>query len=275
MKKLRSIIRFAWFPQGRLRFLRWPSRLCISLSFALLAALAVSWLAIDWASQGSEEYPGGVVLRDSAGGLVRVTLGPGDVDCRPYYTASKEDWIVKAIVASEDGTFFEHCGVRPLSVLRAAWQNITSRRRISGASTITMQTVRLISPHKKSYFEKWIEAFRALKLERQKDKIWIVSQYLNRAPFGSNFIGVEAAASGWFGKCAKDLTLCEAALLAGMVQAPSRFRLDRRYERAIKRRDYVLDRMVEVGFATSEQVEAARSVKPEIRRGPRPFKHPH
>ena len=232
-------------------------------------------MVIDWAPQGSDEYPGGVVLRDSAGGIVRVTLGPGDVDCRPYYTASKEDWIVKAIVASEDGTFFEHCGVRPLSVLRAAWQNITSRRRISGASTITMQTVRLINPHKKSYLEKWIEAFRALKLERQKDKIWIISQYLNRAPFGSNFVGVEAAASGWFGKSAKDLTLCEAALLAGMVQAPSRFRLDRRYERAIKRRDYVLDRMVEVGFATSEQVEAARSVSPEIRRGPRPFKHPH
>ena len=232
-------------------------------------------MVIDWAPQGSDEYPGGVVLRDSAGGIVRVTLGPGDVDCRPYYTASKEDWIVKAIVASEDGTFFEHSGVRPLSVLRAAWQNITSRRRISGASTITMQTVRLINPHKKSYLEKWIEAFRALKLERQKDKIWIISQYLNRAPFGSNFVGVEAAASGWFGKSAKDLTLCEAALLAGMVQAPSRFRLDRRYERAIKRRDYVLDRMVEVGFATSEQVEAARSVSPEIRRAPRPFKHPH
>ena len=232
-------------------------------------------MAIDWEPQGADEYPGGVVLRDSAGGIVRVTLGRGDVDCRPYYTASKDDWIVKAIVASEDGTFFEHSGVRPFSVLRAAWQNITCRRRISGASTITMQTVRLIKPHRKSYVEKWVEAFRALKMERQKDKLWIITQYLNRAPFGSNFVGIEAAASGWFGKRAKDLTLCEAALLAGMVQAPSRLRLDRRYERAIKRRDYVLDRMVEIGFATSAQVEAARSVKPEIRRGPRPFKHPH
>ena len=237
--------------------------------------MGVSYLAIDWDDSNCDEYPGGTVLRDAAGNVLRVSLGPNDVDCRPYYQASADDWIVKALVASEDGTFFEHCGVRPLSALRALFQNLTCRRRISGASTITMQAVRLITPHRKSYFEKWVESFRAIKMERRRDKLWILSQYLNRAPYGSNFIGIAAAANGWFGKNAKDLGLGEAAMLAGMVQAPSRFRPDRGYERALKRRDYVLGRMLETGAATAEQIEAAKGVAPVVCRAPRPFKAPY
>lgn len=252
--------------------------LCISFLASLLLFaifLVFSYHAIDWTDEGFDRYPGGLVLRDADGGIIRVSLGAGDIDSRPFYEADKDDWIVKAIVAAEDGTFFEHSGVRPLSVLRAGWQNLTSRRRVSGASTITMQTVRLIKPHEKSYVAKWIEAVQAVKMEQQKDKLWIISQYLNRAPFGANFIGIEAAANGWFGKSAKTLTLSEAALLAGMVQAPSRFRPDRCYDRALKRRRYVLDRMVELGFATEEQAEIAGGLVPELRRAPRPFKYPH
>ncbi len=214
-------------------------------------------------------------MRDSSGRVVRVALGPGDVDCRPWYRADPGDWIVKALVAAEDGTFFSHCGVRPLSIARAAFQNITGGRRVSGASTLSMQTVRLIEPHRKSYLEKWVEAVKAIKMERKKDKLWILSQYLNRAPFGSNFIGIEAASLGWFGKDVKKLGIGEAALLAGMVQAPSRFRPDRGYERAVKRRDYVLERMLKLGFITAEQMEDARTVRPKVQRAPRPFEHPY
>jgi penicillin-binding protein 1C len=241
----------------------------------LAAPLAALWFATDWSAEGSGEYPGGVVLRDSAGSLMRVSLGPGDVDCRPYYEADPDDWIVKALVASEDGTFWTHCGVRPLSVVRAAFQNVVCRRRVSGASTISMQAVRLIRPHPKTFLWKAREAVMAVKMERVRDKRWILSQYLNRAPFGSNLVGIEAAASGWFGKSAKTLGLGEAAMLAGMVQAPSRFRPDRRYERAIKRRDYVLGRMLELGMVDEAQVEAAKSVRPVVCRAPRPFRAPH
>ena len=197
-----------------------------------------SWFAIDLdLEEAAERYPAGAVLRDASGRILRVTLGEDDADCRPAYRASPDDWIAKAIVASEDGTFWTHRGVRPGSVLRALWQNVTGARRVSGASTITMQTVRLIKPHKKTYLQKWIEMVKAVKLERAKDKLWILSQYLNRAPFGANFIGVEAAAQGWFGKSAKSLGPGEAAMLAGMVQSPSRFRPDRGYVRALARRD--------------------------------------
>ncbi len=248
----------------------------IALGAAGAAALvfAVSWLAVDPHLDEAARYPGGVVLRDAAGRVLRVSLGPGDVDCRPYYVASTNDWIVKALVASEDRRFFRHWGVNLPSVARACVQNVTSLRRISGASTITMQAARLISPHPRSLAWKYVEAFRALQLEAHRDKLWIVSQYLNRAPFGSNLVGVEAAANGWFGKRARDLGLGEAALLAGMVQSPSRLRPDRHLDRALKRREYVLGRMLACGMIDARQYEGARATRPEIRRGPRPFAEP-
>ena len=155
--------------------------------------------------------------------------------------------------------------MRPLSIVRAAFQNVAGGRRVSGASTITMQAVRLIKPHPKTFWWKWKEAVMALKMERLKSKAWIITQYLNRAPFGSNLVGIEAAAQGWLGKGAKDLGIGEAAMLAGMVQAPSRFRPDRHYDRALKRRDYVLGRMLTLGMIDEEQFEGAKSVKPQKR----------
>ena len=258
----------------KIRKLRVAGRLAVGLAVVAAVFVVASWLFIGWTDEGAEDYPGGIVLRDAAGNVLRVSLGLGDVDCRPWYTASPDDWIVKALIASEDGTFWTHCGVRPLSVLRATWQNVCGRRRVSGASTITMQSVRLLRPHPKTLWWKWKEAIMALKMERAKDKLWILSQYLNRAPYGSNFVGIEAAARGWFGKGAKDLGIGEAAMLAGMVQAPSRFRPDRGYDKAIRRRDYVLSRMRELGYVTDAQVAGAKSVRPVVCRSPRPFATP-
>ena len=245
---------------------------------ALLAGVAIfalSWALVDPHLECADTYAGGLVLRDDAGTVMRVSLGEGDTDCRPYYRASPEDWVVKALIASEDRRFYSHWGVNVPSVLRACLQNVTSLRRVSGASTITMQATRLILPHPRNLAWKYVEAFRAMQTERVRDKMWIISQYLNRAPFGSNLVGVEAAANGWFGKRAKDLGIGEAALLAGMVQCPSRFRPDRHLDRAMKRREYVLGRMLALGMIDADQHAAARTAKPEIRRGPRPFREPY
>ena len=257
------------------RWIRRIGRIAAAGTLSAIVFAALSWTFIDWTDEGADQHAGGVILRDDAGNVLRVSLGEGDTDCRPFYVASRDDWIVKALVASEDGSFWSHHGVRPLSILRAACQNVFYGRRISGASTITMQAVRLIRPHPKTLWWKWKEAVMALKMERTKSKEWILSQYLNRAPYGSNLVGIEAAAQGWFGKGAKSLGLGEAAMLAGMVQAPSRFRPDRGYEKALKRRDYVLGRMQELGLATAAQVEGAKSVRPVICRAPRPFRCPY
>ena len=108
---------------------------CAAIAAAVAAAafVALSFLLVAWPERESAEYAGGVILRDAAGEVIRVSLGEGDVDCRPFYEADENDWIVKAIIASEDGEFWSHCGVRPLSVLRATFQNVFYRRRISGA----------------------------------------------------------------------------------------------------------------------------------------------
>ena len=111
------------------------------------------------------------MLRDSSGRILRVTLDEQGRDCRPTYAADPEDWIVKALVAAEDGEFWRHRGVRPGSVLRAAWQNLRGGRRVSGASTITMQAVRLIRPHPKTFLWKAREAVMAVKMERERDKL--------------------------------------------------------------------------------------------------------
>ena len=124
--------------------------LCWTTAAAFVAgvlAFAVAWCMIDWTDEGTNDYPGGVVLRDSSGEVLRVSLGDGDVDCRPYYKADSDDWIVKALVAAEDRRFFEHSGVNVPSVVRAAFQNITSLRRVSGASTITMQATQIGRAH--------------------------------------------------------------------------------------------------------------------------------
>lgn len=241
---------------------------------ALLAVGAALWFACPPPLDEAARYPTGIILRDRAGQVLRVGLGPGDVDCRPSYRASFDDWIVRAAIAAEDKRFAAHAGVDFGALARAAWQNVSSRRRVSGASTITMQTVRLIRPHRRTLFWKAVESVQALRLERALAKEEILSQYLNRAPFASNLVGIEAAARGWFGKPPQQLTLAEASLLAGLLQSPTRFRPDRYPEAAKLRREYVLSRMERLGMIDAAQRRAAACAPLVLHRAPRPFSEP-
>ncbi|MEI7899076.1 MAG: penicillin-binding protein 1C [bacterium] len=234
----------------------------------------VMWVCCPPPLEDASRYPAGVILRDRTGQVLRVGLGPCDVDCRPCYRASFDDWIVQAVIASEDKRFVSHGGVDVAALARAAWQNLSSRRRISGASTITMQTVRLIHPHRRLWFWKAVESVQALRLERVWTKEDILSQYLNRAPFGSNLVGIEAASRGWFGKAPQQLNLSEAALLAGLLQSPTRFRPDRYPEAAKARRVYVLKRMEQLEMIDQRACAEAVCADVLLRRAPRPFIEP-
>ncbi len=258
-------------PGGRLKKLL---KSIIVFFIAVTVAFVVLWVCNPPPLEEARVFPEGFVMRDAAGEIIRGGLGPGDVDCRPTYRTNRDDWIAKAIIAAEDARFFSHNGVRLESVLRSIRQNVTAFRRVSGASTITMQTVRLIKPHKRSFINKVFEAFKAFRLERAMTKEEILSQYLNRAPFGSNLIGIEAASQVWFGHPASQLTLAEASLLAGLPQAPSRFRPDRNLPRALKRRAYVLDRMEALGMITHADREAAEAAELHVLPNRRPFRHP-
>ncbi|MBQ9429971.1 MAG: penicillin-binding protein 1C [Kiritimatiellae bacterium] len=257
---------------ARLRRLRKKDFVSIA-AFAALAAV-VFWFCCPPPLEESRRYPSGLILRDRDGGLLRVGLGLNDQDCRPYYRASRRDWVVLAAIAAEDRNYYNHCGVDFMAILRSAKMNILNGRVLSGASTITMQTVRLIHPRRRTYWSKAVEAVQSMRLERCMDKDEIMTQYLNRAPFGSNLVGIEAASWGWFGKPPQELNMGEAALLAGLLQSPTRFRPDRYLDRALKRRKYVLDRMLSLGMVDEAAVKRAEQLPLNLKRAPRPFSEP-
>jgi penicillin-binding protein 1C len=193
----------------------------------------------------------------------------------PGYEYRGDDWIAKAVVAAEDRRFWDHHGVDPLAVLRSCKQTASALRRVSGASTISMQLVRMSSPRPRTLSNKAIEAFRAMQMERRLGKEEILSLYLDRAPFGANVTGIEAAARRYFAKGAHDLTLAEASLLAGIPQSPTRFHPVRRPEAAKRRQAYVLERMVAAEMISREQMDNALALQLRFQPNRYPFHAPH
>ncbi len=252
-------------------WIRW-SALAAALAVAAFAA-AVRWAPFPEAKLARRDSA--AVLADRNGEPLRVKLAAGGFDCRPGYVPAPEHWIARALVAAEDRRFWEHPGVDVRALARAVAQNVAGGRRVSGASTISTQVIRLAEPRRRTLATKAVEAFRALQLERRLDKRAILAQYLDRAPFGGNLVGIEAAARRYFGKGAADLSLAEAALLAGVPQAPSRLRPDRHPDAAKKRQAYVLERMEACGFITAQQRAEAWAQPLAARPGNYPFRAPH
>jgi penicillin-binding protein 1C len=161
------------------------------------------------------------------------------------------------LLGYEDRWFYWHFGVNPLSILRAAWQNLSAGTVVSGGSTLTMQVARLLHPHKKSVSGKLQQMLRALQLEWHLSKSQILNLYLNLAPFGGTLIGVQAASISYFDKPLNQLSDAEAALLAVLPQAPSRWRPDRHPKAAKSARNKVLKRMAELKIWPLQRVEDA------------------
>ena len=159
-----------------------------------------------------------------------------------------------AVVATEDARFWEHDGVDVAATLRALGASLRPWGRRSGASTITQQLVKRVYGRPWGVASKPLEILRAAALERVFTKRQILEQYVNRVPFGDCIEGVERASEAYFGHPAKTLDVGEAALLAGIPQAPSATEPRRHLPRAVRRRDHVLARMV----ATGRLDEAAR-----------------
>ncbi|MBZ0271847.1 transglycosylase domain-containing protein [bacterium] len=166
--------------------------------------------------------------------------------------------MIDAFVAVEDEHFFTHEGLDYAGIARAAWENLRRGQTTQGASTITMQVCRsLLLTRERTYTRKLKEAILAWRLERRFTKEEILYLYLNEIYFGHGAYGVAAAADTYFGKAPADLTLGEAALIAGLPQAPSRYDPFRRMDSALARRKHVLSRMAETGKIDRAAAEAA------------------
>ncbi|MCI5122527.1 MAG: penicillin-binding protein 1C, partial [Candidatus Electrothrix sp. AUS4] len=158
---------------------------------------------------------------------------------------------------------------------RALIQFITQGRVVSGASTITMQTVRLLRPHPRSLWWKLLEMFQALRLEQQLSKKEILETYLTLTPYGGNIEGIEAASRFYFQKNATRITPSEAALLISLPQSPERRRPDRQHEQAVIARDRFLHRLHEEGLLTAEEMKLGLEQPVPHKRSPTPFLAPH
>ncbi|KQP82566.1 PBP1A family penicillin-binding protein [Methylobacterium sp. Leaf117] len=167
-------------------------------------------------------------------------------------------YLPRAFVAIEDRRFYSHFGVDPVGIARAVAQNITRRGVSQGGSTLTQQLAKnLFLTPERSASRKIQEAILALWLEHKYSKDEILELYLNRVYFGAGAYGVEAAAQRYFGKPAKAVTLAEAAMLGGLVQAPSRLAPNRNLPAAQARAAQVLAAMEELGFAKPADVKLA------------------
>jgi penicillin-binding protein 1C len=164
-----------------------------------------------------------------------------------------------ALIEAEDRRFRRHPGVDPLALCRAIVQNIRAGRVVSGASTITMQTLRLMRRGRpRTLPEKALEAIMALRLETGRSKDEILALYAAHAPFGANVVGLEAAAWRWFGRGAAELSWAEAAVLAVLPNSPGLIHPGRNRELLRQKRDALLEKLSRRGFFDEESLRLAR-----------------
>jgi penicillin-binding protein 1A len=259
-------------PFARL-LLRWALFLGIAAANAIVVLVVVAYLFF---SRGLPEIPDVAHYRPpiitemiSADGQIAGEFFDERRKVVPYERIPKR--VIQAFVASEDQHFFEHGGVDWLGTLRAAVNTYVLRRKIQGGSTITQQTAKaiLISTEgfaagtKKNLARKVREFILARRLERALTKEEILWMYLNGVYLGHHSYGVQAAAENYYRKNVEDLTLEEAALIAGLPQAPSRYSPFSRPEAAKERRRYVLRRMFEEGMITA--ADRAKAGEAEVK----------
>lgn len=212
---------------------------------------------------------------DRDGRALRIFLNNAGAFRLPATVSDVEPLYLRLLLEREDRRFYRHGGVDPLAVARAAWQNLTAGRVVSGASTLTMQVARLLDPKPRTLSAKLIEACRALQLERRYDKDAILGMYLTLAPFGGNLEGVRAGARAWLGKEPRELTAAEAALLVALPQAPSRLRPDRWPQAARDARDRVLQQSGDADLLDAPAVAEALAEEVPAERIPWPLLAPH
>ncbi|OIO20480.1 MAG: hypothetical protein CO029_01545 [Candidatus Magasanikbacteria bacterium CG_4_9_14_0_2_um_filter_41_10] len=166
--------------------------------------------------------------------------------------------LINGVIATEDTTFYQHHGVRPLSIIRAVLVGLLPGKRIQATSTLTQQLVKnAILTDERSLTRKLKEVILSFRLEQIYTKDQILQIYFNEIPYGSTNYGVESASQSYFGKAASDLTMAEAATLAGMPKAPSSYLNDP--EKLKARRNFVLRRMNEEGYITEAEKTAAQA----------------
>jgi penicillin-binding protein 1A len=225
----------------------------------------------DPAQLKGKKLPAMSVVLDGQGHHFADVFQPGNR--RVWVTLSDvPDFVQKAFIAAEDQRFYQHHGIDEHGIIRAFIGNLANPGRPQGGSTITQQVVKnLLVGEDVTYQRKIREMIVASRLENTLSKNDILQLYLNTAYLGRGSWGIEMAAKSYFGKSAKDLTLGQGAMLAGLLKGPSYYNPDRHPDRARERLTYVLDRMKADGYITAAQHDDALAAPPK----PVAFEPPH
>jgi len=243
-------------------------------AIAGLLAIAAAYFALPLALlDRSEQLSALVLARD--GSILRGFLSKDGKWRLPVTADEVEPLYRKMLLAAEDRHFAWHPGVDPAAVIRAAAQWLAYGHVVSGASTLTMQAVRLLERRPRTVRAKLTEMAEALSLERHYGKERVLDIYLTLAPFGGNLEGVRAASLAYFGKEPRRLTPGEAALLVAIPRSPERLRPDRHPDAARRARDAVLVRMQQRGILSETTLAEAQAEPVPARRMPLPWHAPH
>ena len=250
--------------------------LLLGLGVAAVLVAAAVWVACPVPADALARDGGqGVTIEDRNGIPLRSTRASDGSDARwvPYDRIDPD--LINAFVAVEDRRFWDHHGVDARAIGRALRDNLRARRIVSGASTITMQLARLEWPARRSWAGKIAQALWALRFEAHLSKQQILEQYLNRVELGQGTVGIAAASSLYFNTSPGELSVAQAATLAGLAHAPSRDNPYVSVRRARARRAVALARMRRMGFATATDVARARDEPLASGARPAPFLAPH
>jgi penicillin-binding protein 1C len=226
---------------------------------AIIGAVAFAgvWRLFPFPVERLRQWSASPAVFDVKGRPMLCVVGPDEQWRYPVSLRDVSPWLIQATIAAEDERFYRHPGVDLAAVVRAIGQNALAGRIVSGASTLDMQVCRMMDSRPRTCGAKVVEAFRAIQLNRLRSKEQILEAYLNVAPYGGNVCGVEAASLRYFNKRAKDLSLAEASLLAGLPQSPSRYRPDRHLDVAQGRQRVVLRSMFKKEMISERQLAEA------------------
>ncbi|HZT50835.1 MAG TPA: PBP1A family penicillin-binding protein, partial [Stellaceae bacterium] len=195
----------------------------------------------------------------------------GDLFGEPLRLKEMPRYLPQAVIATEDRRFYSHFGIDPWGMVRAAFADLRAGHVVQGGSTITQQLAKnLFLTNERTFTRKIRETLLALWLEHKFTKDQILEIYLNRVYLGAGTYGVDAAAHRYFGKSARSVSLYEAAVIAGLLKAPTRFSPARDTERAAERAQQVLANMVDAGVITEAQARTAAANERELARTQRP-----
>jgi 1A family penicillin-binding protein len=245
-------------------------RAVLGAAIVLMLSLIVATVS---AARFAEEVFSGLPDREQLKHMGRMAQSTALFDSagRHVFTLSKEERmevpigamsprLVKALLSIEDQRFFEHGGIDPVRVFAATLRNLREGKLAQGASTITQQLARqTFLTTDKTVRRKLREIVLAARIERMFSKREILELYLNKVYFGDGLYGAEAASRGYFGKPASQLSIAEAALLAGLVKSPSAYAPTVKPERALARRNLVLQQMLDSKAITQQEYDQART----------------